>query len=1205
MLDKVDTHSGYLEVSLKHSGSLLLWSGRQCYFSKNSTDNKFTKVGEVLLMQHFARFYDDGVNNGHDITTSSSTLTGSSNWKDEYERCSEYVYSNRLTCSFEVVTSILGHHGDIPKRDYLILIAVADRGWNNGDNNGGDGGGSGGVGRFYSTNEVVKFAHQFRLPHNDIWIFSSRASCELLFDAYDELREVGTATTVVGRLDDIVANQSGIEGEEGGGMMMCATKFTSLYPHIMYQGDILEGVVIRFVPYPNRICTMNEGCDALSDWKDMLEEMKKIGVASNELFQLISSAHEKMDDAQPPTTTPVDNIASDYIPHVNLRALAELDDFEDRIDNVLQAFHGPRRRRIQSKNNVCQQDSEGSKDMKSIDVVNVAKEILSDTSHRYDSETLHIARLIQTLDELKIHVAYKIVMEHTTLADTSTTTERCLCILHIQHDSSFARYNAFLRKEGNGGMLLFRGFSIELVPSTTDQDTRIETNRESMDMDVDTPMCAMSSNANDEKLMLKMKFLPYMVRTFICRNGLGILQSSGIGAFENYALNQLRNWKVSDISVRKWMPFFQGWARYCSSSPIAVEGSKYLRHFNTFVELYASGQFQSTPEPTSLLSGVIIIVGPSKYDLSSLSTAISQELQCPKEIVHDIKKLTDKDCFMSKRGGLICTAQIENGVGCMWKLLKQNDEKIFFFVMAQGNDDTSAGDDVYSRKITGMTKSWRKLPCNMMFDLPLGSVDLSKTDAVLEYLRTNEAAMAMMEKLKECSKSNELDERPGLIVFFPLIPGSGKSSLCENITMDIAERNGRRIILIEGDKVKNEGKGKFYPVVTKEIMSQSSSVAILDKNVPPNSLSSLNALCFESKSIALSVLPSGLIDTHIGFNASSHVYPFPLHYLAACMSHVLHREPHIGKLDAGLKDACMIVVQFYCFYRNMTVEVWKEKLRNVGYHGRVMEIPFFKEPSLPDLPHDLKETLELAVILQTNIDLKIGNAAEDEKGVAAMEEKLRASIWNNREFIGNLTTSLEASRQFFINELTAEIDLLPDTTEPTITAKNPLARSIKIVSLDLEFSEVHAVIEKMKDTFPAVRKYFTQREEHKINDENDKSQNRFITSLHVTFAHASQMPQATMLSSFEHLVGVRLQINATALLFSDKIAAIQVEIPVDSATPKPMNPFPHITIWCSENAEAYESNDLPEMVNNNQAERVVLEQPVVLEGVFRFWYDEV
>lgn len=1200
MLDKVATHSGYLEVSLKHSGSLLLWSGRQCYFSKNSTDNKFTKVGEVLLMQHFARFY--GVNDDNDTTTTNSTTTSSSsNWKEAFERCSEYVYNNRLTCSFEVVTSILGHHGDIPKRDYLIFIAVADRGWTNGDNNGGYGGV--GIGRFFSTNELVKFAHQFRLPHNDIWIFSSRSSCELLFDAYDELREVGTATTVVVRLDGIITKDSD-EGEVGGEMLTCTTKFTSLYPHIMYQGDILEGVVIRFVPYPS--CTTDEGSDALCDWKNMLEEMKKIGLASYELFQLMSLAHEKMDDAQPPTTTPVDNIASDYIQHVNLRALAELDDFEDQIDNVLQAFHGPRRRRIQSKNNVCEQDSDGSKDMKSIDVVNVAKEILSDTSRRYDSEALHIARLIQTLDELKIHVAYKTVMEHTTLADTSTTTERCLCILHVQHDSSFARYNAFLKKEGNGGMLLFRGFSIEIVPSTADQYTRVENSCDVMDTDVDPPMCTMNSNPNDEKLMLKMKFLPYMVRTFICRNGLGILQSSGIGAFENYALSQLRSWKVSDMSVRKWMPFFQSWARYCSSSPIAVQSGSYLRYFNAFVELYTSGQFQSTPESLSLLSGVIIIVGPSKYDLSSLSKGISQVLRCPKEIVHDIKKLTDKDCFISKRGGLICTAQIENGVGSMCKLVKQNDEKIFFFIMAQSDDDTSAGDDVYSRKIMGMTKTWRKLPCNMMFDLPLGNVDLSEVDAVVEYLRTNETAMAMLEKLKECSKSNQLDERPGLIVFFPLIPGSGKSSLCENITADLAERNGRRIILMESDKVKNQGKGKFYNVVTKEILSQSSSVAILDKNVPLNSFSSVNALCFESKSIALSVLPIGLVDTHVGHNASSHVYPFPLHYLAACMYHVLRRESstHIGNLDAGLKDACMIVVKFYCFYRNMSVEVLKEKLRNVGYQGRVMEIPFFNEISLPDLPHDLKEALELAIGLQTNIDLKISNAADNDKGLAEMEEKLRASIWNNCEFIGNLTTSLESSREFFINELTAEIDRLPDTTEQTLTAKNPPARSIKVVSLDLEFSEVHAVIEKMKDTFPAVRRYFTQREEHKNNDENDNSQNRYITSVHVTFAHASQMPQATMLSSFEHIVGVRLQINATALLFSEKIAAIEVEIPVDTATPRPKNPFPHITIWCSENSEAYESNDLPEMVENDLAVRVVLEQPILLEGVFRFWYDD-
>jgi hypothetical protein len=490
----------------------------------------------------------------------------------------------------------------------------------------------------------------------------------------------------------------------------------------------------------------------------------------------------------------------------------------------------------------------------------------------------------------------------------------------------------------------------------------------------------------------------------------------------------------------------------------------------------------------------------------------------------------------------------------------------------------------------------------------MNGVDLSNVDAVIEYLLNNEIAMTTMDHLRE-SLNSHIEERPGLVVFFPSIPGSGKSSLCDNIIAKLDDRNGRRVVLVEGDKVKNQAKGKFYNVVRKEILSQPSSVAIVDKNVPPTSFSAIDDVCHESKSIALAVLPVGMVDTHVGHDSSSHVYPFPLHYLAACMYHVLGREAttHIGKLDAGTKDACMIVVQFYCLYRNITVEVLKEKLRKVGYDGQVMQIPFFKELVLPDLPHDLKLTMEHAINLQTTIDVRIANNANDDSLKASMEAKLRATIWNNREFIENLTTSVEVSRKWFIIELSADIASLPNSFDSAFMAKKPLPRplpkSIKIVSLDMEFSEVHAVIEKIKDTHPSVRQYFDQRKKHKKNDENDKFTNRFISSLHVTFAHSSKMGQATMLSSFQHLVGVRLQINATALLYSDQIAAIEVEIPADDATPRPMNVFPHITVWCSKNSEAHESNNLPEMVKNNQAERVVLEQSVQLEGVFSFWYE--
>ena len=216
MLVKVDAGEGYVEASLKHSGSLVLWSGGRRFYSKNAAGNVFTRVGEIMVMKHFARCYGG-------------------RWREEYEKCSNLLEEGQLTCSFELVTSVLGHHGAIPNRDYLILIAVADRSTG---------------GTFYSTNQLVTLAHQFRLPHNDAWTFASGTACEALFRSYDDMWETGTATTVINRLDEIVAENKG----------ECA-KLSSLYPHDIFQGEILEGLVIRYVPYrcPVRVCG-KRGC---------------------------------------------------------------------------------------------------------------------------------------------------------------------------------------------------------------------------------------------------------------------------------------------------------------------------------------------------------------------------------------------------------------------------------------------------------------------------------------------------------------------------------------------------------------------------------------------------------------------------------------------------------------------------------------------------------------------------------------------------------------------------------------------------------------------------------------------------------------------------------------------------------------------------------------------------------------------------------
>jgi hypothetical protein len=142
-----------------------------------------------------------------------------------------------------------------------------------------------------------------------------------------------------------------------------------------------------------------------------------------------------------------------------------------------------------------------------------------------------------------------------------------------------------------------------------------------------------------------------------------------------------------------------------------------------------------------------------------------------------------------------------------------------------------------------------------------------------------------------------------------------------------------------------------------------------------------------------------------------------------------------------------------------------------------------------------------------------------------------------------------------------------------------------------------------------LRKYFAERgEEHTNNDEHNKELNMFITTFHYTFVHSSRASQGEMYKSFKHLKGVPIETNATAILFSDTVAAIEVEIPnvasnnPPSLIPRPDNQFAHIALWCAKKTAPFNSNMLPGEVTSNSAKRVVFKEPVALinftKGIF-------
>ncbi|KAF5190537.1 tRNA ligase [Thalictrum thalictroides] len=200
MLERVSCGDAVLEVSLKHSGSLFMYAGNEGgAYSKNSYGNIYTAVGIFVLDRMFNEAW------GTDAIEKQSKFN-------------TFLEDNRICISMELVTAVLGDHGQRPQEDYVVVTAIAELG--NGKPN------------FYSTPDIIAFCRTWRLPTNHVWLFSTRESVESFFATFDDLYEEGTATVVCEALDK-VADLS-VPGS---------------IDHIKAQGEILEGLVGRIVSH--------------------------------------------------------------------------------------------------------------------------------------------------------------------------------------------------------------------------------------------------------------------------------------------------------------------------------------------------------------------------------------------------------------------------------------------------------------------------------------------------------------------------------------------------------------------------------------------------------------------------------------------------------------------------------------------------------------------------------------------------------------------------------------------------------------------------------------------------------------------------------------------------------------------------------------------------------------------------------------------
>lgn len=854
---------GYLEVSVKHSGSLLLWSGGDRFYSKNSTDNLYSLVGELLLRQHFIRANHDGVT--------------------AYQDCSDYLEAHRMTLSFEVVTSFMGDHGDRPNRDFLILTAVADRK----------------TAQFFSTADAIEFAQRFRLPHNDCWVFQSAKAIQGLFDIYDETRETGTASTVLP-----VLNQA------------ADTYVPSMYPHDVFQGDILEGLVIRFVPSTDT------------------DRIRKLAQVAQDLL-----THH----------VPVTQLdGCELVPgSVNLRQLwkqAGAQDFEKRLREEMGKSTTP------------------------VPMVSCDHSIISEwmsalRGSNDSTETAKIATLLSKLVNLTHHVQLKI-------------RNGRILIVHVIHDETF---KAFERQRQPGELHLFRGFSIELLQHETDPNN----------MDVEM------GETSDEPLMLKMKFLPYMVRTFGCRNGLTTIRQGGPTAFMAYVQNLLTKWQISQASRDRWIPFFRAWGSYAAmcfdGTPIEpakslpeLESSNYLEHLVLLSKLFEKGEFRVEEESGSDYKGLVIVVSPMKEEAQKLVDYVSQQLGGLKSIP-DLTNPYLMDDVLAY--GRICSQHISDRVKALKPLVKKHPNKIalILFECDEGDIAKRLLPSTESKKLNGMMKVWKSLPVVKVesFDASALSEETQDGDSLMNgttTLEVSEKLRRYISTLKDLFHAKDKDARPGALVFFTGIPGCGKSTCVSGIESKLKETlTDRSSLTVEGDKIKQ----KYWNVVRSKRIEDTATITIADKNSPPQIWPTVAEIAAATKAIAIPVVPDqrALQTTTIqgvrfpnGETDATvvHHYPFSLQYLAVCMSRVLQRKAgtHVGRLDNSTPRASMIVVNFYGLYRNIKAEELGGMLShrilsaNATMSPTPIRLPFFGPNAVGDLPEEIVNVLIEAIQCQ-------------------------------------------------------------------------------------------------------------------------------------------------------------------------------------------------------------------------------------------------
>ncbi|XP_010475570.1 PREDICTED: uncharacterized protein LOC104754968 isoform X2 [Camelina sativa] len=496
MIEMVSKGLATLEVSQKHSGSLFMYAGHKGgAYAKNSFGNIYTAVGVFVLSRVFREAW------------------GTKALEKETE-FNDFLEENHMCISMELVTAVLGDHGQRPLDDYVVVTAVTELG--------------NGKPKFYSTSEIIAFCRKWRLPTNHVWLFSTRRSATSFFAAFDALCEEGIATSVCRALDEVA--DISVPGSKD---------------HVKVQGEILEGLVARIV-----------SSQSARDMENVLR------------------------DHPPP---PCDGANLDL--GLSLREIfaAHRSNEKQQVTALLRSV-GP---------SFCPSDLDWTGDVshpKNADKSVITKFL---QSQPVDYSTSKLQEMVRLMKEKRLPAAFKCYHNYHRADDVSPDNLFYKLVVHVHSDSGFRRYQNEMRHMPSLWPL-YRGFfvDINLFKSNKGRDLMAlkSTDNAVKDASENDAQRGKHDLADDDaNLMIKLKFLPYKLRTFLIRNGLSVLFKEGPAAYKTYYLRQMKIWGTSDGKQKELCKMLDEWAAYirkkCGNDQLS--SSTYLSEAEPFLEQYA------------------------------------------------------------------------------------------------------------------------------------------------------------------------------------------------------------------------------------------------------------------------------------------------------------------------------------------------------------------------------------------------------------------------------------------------------------------------------------------------------------------------------------------------------------------------------------------------------------------------------------------